>query len=188
MQEKKLNILNKKLGKLTALKELQERDKNRYVKWLCKCECGKEKIVTASQLKRGAVKSCGCLHSKASRKNGKLTQKKKGEASFNALLTNYKYGAKKRNITFNLTNEQFRKITSEKCHYCGIEPKQTRVTDKRYNGCYLYNGIDRINNNIGYIYNNCRPCCGNCNRAKYNKTEKEFEEYIERTYNHLRKK
>ena len=29
--------------------------------WLCRCDCGNEKIVTARDLKAGKVKSCGCL-------------------------------------------------------------------------------------------------------------------------------
>lgn len=31
--------------------------------WLCKCECGKLKKVSPSNLKNGLVKSCGCLRS-----------------------------------------------------------------------------------------------------------------------------
>ena len=34
---------------------------NRHVQWLCKCDCGNNKIVTSKDLKRNAVKSCGCL-------------------------------------------------------------------------------------------------------------------------------
>ena len=29
--------------------------------WLCRCKCGKEKIVSAHDLKSGHVKSCGCM-------------------------------------------------------------------------------------------------------------------------------
>lgn len=32
------------------------------IAWLCKCNCGKEKIVTSEGLKSGDVQSCGCLH------------------------------------------------------------------------------------------------------------------------------
>ena len=34
-------------------------DKGRST-WLCRCDCGNEKIVVGSELKRGKVKSCGC--------------------------------------------------------------------------------------------------------------------------------
>lgn len=30
--------------------------------WLCRCDCGADKIVTGNHLRSGAVSSCGCLH------------------------------------------------------------------------------------------------------------------------------
>lgn len=30
-------------------------------KWLCRCDCGAEKLAASSDLKRGFIKSCGCL-------------------------------------------------------------------------------------------------------------------------------
>lgn len=32
-----------------------------FTMWLCRCDCGSEKIVNAQNLKRGLSKSCGCL-------------------------------------------------------------------------------------------------------------------------------
>jgi hypothetical protein len=29
--------------------------------WYCKCDCGKEKLVSGSDLYNGLIKSCGCL-------------------------------------------------------------------------------------------------------------------------------
>lgn len=42
-------------GRLTVIKYLGDRQ------WLCKCSCGNETIVYASNLVRGHTKSCGCL-------------------------------------------------------------------------------------------------------------------------------
>ena len=39
----------------------QEESRNGRSRWLCRCTCGGEKIVTAYDLKAGKVKSCGCL-------------------------------------------------------------------------------------------------------------------------------
>ena len=58
--EKFENLVGKKFGKLTVLKRV-ENDKYQRTKWLCKCDCGNEVIVSANQLKRGKTKSCGCL-------------------------------------------------------------------------------------------------------------------------------
>lgn len=56
----KLDLTNKKFGKLTAIEELPERKQNRVV-WRCKCECGKEINVISVYLTTGQTKSCGCL-------------------------------------------------------------------------------------------------------------------------------
>ena len=49
----------KKFNKLTVLSFHHIKNKRDF--YLCKCDCGKETIVCKSDLKRGKVKSCGCL-------------------------------------------------------------------------------------------------------------------------------
>lgn len=39
-------------------------------RWLCRCVCGVEKIVLASNVKRGLTKSCGCLSLEITREQG----------------------------------------------------------------------------------------------------------------------
>ena len=46
-------------GKLTVIEPATEKGP-RY--WKCRCECGNEKVVLDSNLKRGLTRSCGCLH------------------------------------------------------------------------------------------------------------------------------
>jgi len=57
------NLKGKIFGILTVIKE-SERDKNGKRTWLCKCECGNEKVIEASSLMKGYTKSCGCLKHK----------------------------------------------------------------------------------------------------------------------------
>ena len=45
-------------------------------------------------------------------------------------------------------------------------------------GDYIYNGIDRVDSNIGYIFENCVPCCKLCNMAKKEYPVEEFKEWI----------
>lgn len=47
-------------GRLTVLEEVQERDKHRYISYVCACSCGNKKIVTGKLLRRG-TQSCGCI-------------------------------------------------------------------------------------------------------------------------------
>ena len=64
------NILGRKFGRLVALKLVGTR---KYcAMWLCKCDCGNEKIVNGYNLRNGNTKSCGCLHKE------KMTNKKHG--------------------------------------------------------------------------------------------------------------
>ena len=45
-------------------------NKNNSVMWLCRCDCGKEKIITGTDIKSGHTKSCGCYNSElASQRN-----------------------------------------------------------------------------------------------------------------------
>lgn len=56
----KLNDLTgKKIGRLTIIKRV-ENSKHNETQWLCKCDCGKEKIVKYGKLAYGKTKSCGC--------------------------------------------------------------------------------------------------------------------------------
>lgn len=46
-------------------------------KWLCECECGKKKKISARCLKNGTTKSCGCLHDEAAKINSTTHGKSK---------------------------------------------------------------------------------------------------------------
>lgn len=51
-----------KINRWTALKEVKNTDKyRRGKKWLFRCDCGKEKILLAYDVRSGRSKSCGCL-------------------------------------------------------------------------------------------------------------------------------
>lgn len=54
------DLTGQKFGYWTVLWEA-ESDKHGATKWHCKCQCGKEKDVYQSSLKRGLSKSCGCI-------------------------------------------------------------------------------------------------------------------------------
>lgn len=41
-------------------------DKHRTARWLCRCDCGREKVIGGKslRLKEGGTRSCGCLRKK----------------------------------------------------------------------------------------------------------------------------
>lgn len=86
----------------------------------------------------------------------------------------YKFNAKKRNLVFDLSKEQFNELTRANCVYCNKAP-ESRVMDKKL---ITVNGIDRIDNNHGYIFGNVVSCCKMCNQMKSNLTYIEFKNHI----------
>ena len=95
----------------------------------------------------------------------------------------YQVSAKKRFLDFNLTIEEFKEIISGDCFYCGSPSQQLLKTGSHR---FKYNGIDRIDNNKGYIKDNIVSCCKRCNFSKTSMLQKDFYQWIERLYINLK--
>lgn len=63
----KLDITNRRFGKLIAIKEVGKTNQGIY-NWLCKCDCGNETTVRVTGLTAGNTKSCGCGIGESTRK------------------------------------------------------------------------------------------------------------------------
>jgi hypothetical protein len=63
---KKIDLSNKKFGRLTALFTDGRRGKETC--WRCLCECGSKPLVAGVDLRTGHTKSCGCLRVDVTRK------------------------------------------------------------------------------------------------------------------------
>ena len=136
--------------------------------WLCVCQCGNYKVVTGWALQHHSVRSCGCLHSDT-------ISKPFGEAFENELFGILKRNARKDNRQVTLTKDEYRLLIRGNCYYCDKAPQEYNVGHKnRFNGTYFVNGIDRVNNDLDYIYSNCVSSCQRCNRAKLTMTQEEF--------------
>ena len=72
---KKLDLTGEVYGLLTVVEPARQIGKNK--RWLCQCECGNTTVVSSSNLRKGQVKSCGCLRHKG----------KHGERRSNGLTT-----------------------------------------------------------------------------------------------------
>jgi 5-methylcytosine-specific restriction endonuclease McrA len=134
-----------------------------HTAWLCMCDCGKQRSVITSSLKSGNTQSCGC--SRRSPKPGSGVRLEPGESARRTLVKKYKSSARVRGLEWSVTDDNFIAITQLDCHYCGVVPSQVIATSS--NGQFVYNGIDRIDNDIGYVSENLVSCCSICNRAKH---------------------
>lgn len=54
------DLTGMKFNRLTVVSRTENQGYN--TTWLCKCDCGNEKIIRGSALKNGTIQSCGCLH------------------------------------------------------------------------------------------------------------------------------
>ena len=71
-------------GRVFGRLEVTHRFATVGTKWVCRCKCGAEKVVTANRLLRGNDKSCGCLKREvlgnATRKHGRANSRLTGYA------------------------------------------------------------------------------------------------------------
>lgn len=126
----------------------------------CK-DCVKENVEKYSKTLKG--KKIG----KKSRKK----YKKKYYQSLEGKFTTYKGAAKSRNMSFNLTLEQFETFWKKSCFYCGCEIETI--------------GIDRVDNSKGYQMDNCVSCCEKCNKDKRSITVQMAQKIVEFKENQL---
>jgi len=167
------DITGKVFGRLKVLRISRRKPmgtRSVYIYWFCLCECGKTKEILASNLvKATGTRSCGCLQDEQRRQGFKRHKK---DSAFRLCLSDYKTGARKRGLSWELTDVQFKEITSSVCHYTGFTP--TRFYIAKSGEKYFYNGIDRKDNTKGYTLDNCLPCCMEVNFMKRGYTYEEF--------------
>ncbi len=176
-----IDLSGRVFSKLTVLSPTGE-SRSGKVLWNCLCSCGNYHVVASAELKRGKVKSCGCFSKgvpKPHMIDNEYRRLPDGESSFNALLGAYKAGALRRGHSWELSEERFRRLTKDNCHYCGAVPAQIRKNNTAVSE-YIYNGIDRVDNNRGYFIENCVSCCKICNRAKDKMSREEFLAWAKR--------
>jgi hypothetical protein len=179
------NILGNKYGKLLVI-ELAE-IKNRMAMWLCLCDCGNKVVVQGRNLRNNNTKSCSCLQKEFVTKT---FRKEPGFGTWNRKFTDYKRKCKKANRTFEITLEQYKNMASKNCYYCDAPPhcinyeknNKDMTKEGKDRQTIFSNGIDRIDSNLGYLENNIRPCCAQCNYAKRNLSEADFYSMITKIY------
>lgn len=92
--------------------------------------------------------------------------------TLNGQYHQYKKRAKKSNIEFDLTENDCVAFYKTKCYYCGGNIKAL--------------GIDRVDNNKGYILENIVPCCSTCNFMKHMLNEITFIDHLKKIVKHLK--
>ncbi len=180
--KKAKDITGQKFGRLTALHRVPTPEHIKYSRpfWRCRCDCGKYVETHAYCLKDGRTQSCGCL-----RDERRATPKVPlGQTGLKYMYSSYRNSALKREITFELTLTDFTVLSKMNCAYCGLPPTAVRSSGSKHSH-YIHNGIDRVDNSVGYVWSNVVACCKQCNYGKHKYTEQEFVGWIKRAYEHL---
>jgi hypothetical protein len=148
--------------------------------YLCRCDCGGS--VYKSRAGIMAAKAyrnhCGCLTKNSRGRSGgtSLNQPHIVVESFGKAMrhrfTTYVRNAEVRGLKWELSIDKFLILTKGDCSYCGSSPSQTHKVPG--SAVFVYNGIDRIDNTLGYIDFNCVSCCGICNSMKGILSKEEF--------------
>lgn len=171
------NLLEMRFGFLIVKEKTEQRYNNGSIIWKCECICKNIINVSSKHLISGSTKSCGCKRIELKIKTQGLLNEE--QCAIRRILYAYKNSAKNRNLSFELTVEQFINLINKNCHYCGSLPDKTIVIKRTFDTViYYYNGIDRKNSKLGYMIENCVPCCWICNRAKLNMEYKDFIKWI----------
>lgn len=146
------------------------KDRRTWCKVKC-THCKNTSIMRQDIVKK--AKSCGCMN---------YVKKLDKLAPYRRLLQRYKKTATDRNLSFELNFNEFKNLISDKCFYCGNLPSSVICTTKgkKKDNCIAFNGIDRIDNTEGYVTTNVTTCCGVCNFMKWNLSQDQFIERVQK--------
>lgn len=156
------NVIGVRVARLVIKERV---GKNKYGLQLlrCLCDCGKETIVTYSNLFRSDKKrtnSCGCYSRE------QHLSKQTWEVEFRRYERS---NAKNRGLSFELNLDQFKYICQSNCYYCKKVPRI-----KTHVGLDYRNSIDRLDSSNGYALANCVPCCVTCQFMKGSLSHDDF--------------
>ncbi len=110
------------------------------------------------------------------------------EAGFSRVRSIAQLWAESRDLPWKLTDEEVKAIHRGDCHYCGAPPSNVCAYPRNSGDVhYVYSGLDRLDNSVGYVRGNVVPSCGPCNHAKSTLSVAEFADLVKRIAAHLPK-
>ena len=139
-------LTGQKFGKLVAIMLSGKVGRNNA--WLCRCDCGTEKVVQGRHLLEGSTKSCGCSRGEGHIKG---VEKRKGSRLYSV------YSAMKQRC-YNKNSKYYKHYGERGITICTewLEDYEAFRAWALVNGYAENLSIDRIDNNLGYYPDNCR--------------------------------
>jgi hypothetical protein len=188
---RKLDLVGAIFGELSVLGAAPS-DRYGHTMWACTCSCLKEVVVSTSNLRSGHTVSCGHIKRYKLRdyvrKHGpsRIVHSDPMVKMHNAVLRSYRQGAAKRGLDWGVDYTLGVSLITAECHFCGTPPQnlKKKASGKSRELLFWYNGIDRVDNSIGYVPGNIVTCCRICNRAKSDLLVTDFTLWLDRVTQH----
>lgn len=171
-----INILDRRFGRLVVAQLVDAGTThgrpNSQSKWLCRCDCGGQRVVKAHHLFRGEALSCGCAKREASarmwaeRKANPSAHIGESTSAPQFRTPEYRAWINMNQRCYNLQHAEYKHYGGRGIFVCGhwrrnfyqfLADVGPRPSPDR--------SIDRRDNNLGYLCLRCHPPIGNCRWA-----------------------
>lgn len=147
------DLTGRRFGMLTVL-ERAENNSSKATRFLCRCDCGKTKIIMSKHLKSGAIDNCGCV----SAKRRSETAMKNGNWHGGCGTRLYQIWQCMKDRCYNEKRERYKDYGGRGIKVCPEwEDDFSAFRDWALSHGYADDlSIDRIDNNKGYSPDNCK--------------------------------
>mgnify|MGYP003558868412 CR=1 FL=1 len=151
---RKIDLTGQIFSRLTVIGAAPSRQG--LAQWLCKCICGKEKIIMAAALKGKKTRSCGCLQIELTSARSKVINRTHGATANRRPTTEWAAWMSMKDRCNNPNHRYYGhyggrgiKISDEWLVFTQFLADMGNKPDPTYS-------LDRIDNNKGYCKENCR--------------------------------
>lgn len=151
-----IDLTGKRFNRLLVLERVENhitKGGNPKAQWLCKCDCGKEKIVKGCELRKKHSRSCGCYAREINSK--RMTTHGKSSTRLYITWNNMKQRC------YNAKNKEYKDYGGRGITVCEewLDKENGFISFYNWSMSHGYQDnleIDRIDNDKGYSSNNCR--------------------------------
>lgn len=154
----RLDLTGREFGRLTAIRDSGQRRRDKVL-WECQCECGTTVLVSATLLKNGLSRSCGCLKRDVARESH-TTHEMTGTPEYH-LFHLARQRARAQGLAFGLTLEDI--VIPAVCPALGIPLTVGDAVQHDRSP-----SLDRLRPDLGYVSGNVAVISLLANRMKQN--------------------